>query len=54
MNWQQIAVIVLLAFEVGASFAYDGRPKEGRYSFWLNFPFWMALAYLLWSGGFWS
>lgn len=54
MNWPQITLIILLAFGLGVTAIKHGQPRNDKYSFWWQLVANLALAWLLWCGGFFS
>lgn len=52
MGWQQIAIIVLTAMDLGLTLALHGKPKEGNHNFWTEALADAVIIFLLASGGF--
>ena len=53
MGWPQIVIIAFLAMDTGMSLAMHGKPREGKYNFWVSLISNGLLALLMWYGGFW-
>lgn len=54
MDFQQIAVIVLMALDLGVALALHGKPKTGNHSAWTEVLTTFNFAMLLYWAGFWK
>ena len=54
MSWQQIAVIIYIAFMLLAGVALDGKPRTGKYSYASVSIEMILLFIVLYTGGFWG
>lgn len=52
MGWQQVVMILLLAFDLAAALIMHGKPKEGSYNFWVSLLTDGLIVLLLMTGGF--
>lgn len=52
MGIPQIAIIVLYSLSLGASLILDGKPRDGKYSFWTTLVTDIIIMVLLAKGGF--
>jgi hypothetical protein len=54
MEWPQITWLVLCCIGLGLALALDGQPRTGRHNFFVSLLASALVAWLLWSGGFFS
>lgn len=54
MSWQQIAMIVWIALELGIGLEQSGEPKKGTYKFYPVVIGMAILTFILYTGGFWN
>lgn len=54
MNGWNIAVIAMMAAGVAMSLALDGKPREGKHSFWTSLVVACINAWILYKAGLWG
>lgn len=54
MEWPQITFIVLSAMSLGIHLVMHGKPRDGNYSFPIQFVATAITFWLLYEGGFFS
>jgi hypothetical protein len=52
MGWQQIAILILICMESGATLVKHGEKREGEYNFFTSLISSAILLFLLIGGGF--